>query len=204
VRLNSDLTFQLATRKPIKNGSIKRLEGTFAWDETGGIITMNFSDPTIAPLSYRVGENILFKLDSDGNRIEAPEADRYNLTKSDVNEIYYKYWRLAELFEKPVNSAPDQFREAHLIIHKRDNRINGNSGCNNFFGTYELFETNSIKFSQIGSTKMACPDMQPEYLFFKALGLVNSYTLIGDTLVFHDSATNTVAKFEYIFLNPIE
>ena len=56
VRLNSDLTFQFATRKPIKNGSIKRLEGTFAWDETGGLITMNFSDPTIAPLRYRVGE----------------------------------------------------------------------------------------------------------------------------------------------------
>ena len=52
--------------------------GTYSWNETGSIITLEDEDK---PNQYQVGENRLFHLDMDGNRITGELAGNYVLIK---------------------------------------------------------------------------------------------------------------------------
>lgn len=52
--------------------------GTFTWNDAGNIITLNEEE---SPNQYFVGENVLFHLDIDGNRITGNLADKYELKK---------------------------------------------------------------------------------------------------------------------------
>ena len=52
--------------------------GTFAWDEAGGVITLNAKN---IPPHYRVGENRLIQLDMEGQPITGMLADHYVLKK---------------------------------------------------------------------------------------------------------------------------
>lgn len=53
-------------------------KGTFEWDFTGGIITLNDGDESIM---FRVGENTLTMLDREGNAITGELADKFILRK---------------------------------------------------------------------------------------------------------------------------
>lgn len=53
--------------------------GTYTWAEDGGTIIL--SDITDAPNRYFVGENQIFQLDMEGNRITGNLADKYILKK---------------------------------------------------------------------------------------------------------------------------
>jgi uncharacterized lipoprotein NlpE involved in copper resistance len=52
--------------------------GTFSWNEAGNTITLLEEE---APNQYFVGENVLFHLDMEGNRITGDLADNYKLIK---------------------------------------------------------------------------------------------------------------------------
>lgn len=49
------------------------------------------------------------------------------------------------------------YGKASIRFDVETNKVSGNSGCNNFFGTYEATKDH-IKFSSLASTKMACLD----------------------------------------------
>ena len=55
--------------------------GTFEWDETGSIITLDISD---RPPHFFVGEGTLTQLDMQGNPIEGEFADQYVLTQVEI------------------------------------------------------------------------------------------------------------------------
>lgn len=104
-----------------------------------------------------------------------------------------KYWRLVELNGVPVVKDPLATREAHMIL--KGTQVNGNTGCNSFFGTFELKAENVIGFSKMGSTMMACKDMEIERLFLDALSNTNTYLINGNQLtISKDKAI--LAKFE--------
>jgi len=54
--------------------------GSFKWDKTGNIITLNSGDKEL-PSYYKVGENTLTQLDTRGKVITGDLADDYVLTK---------------------------------------------------------------------------------------------------------------------------
>lgn len=61
-----------------ENSEVIETQGTFSWNDEGNTITLD-SEP--APNQYFVGENVLFHLDIDGNRIAGDLADKYRLNK---------------------------------------------------------------------------------------------------------------------------
>ncbi|MFV0469528.1 MAG: copper resistance protein NlpE [Dysgonomonas sp.] len=61
-----------------KKGSPFVKKGTYSWDESGNIITLNGEEQ---PNQYQVGENKLIQLDINGKKIEGNLADKYILTK---------------------------------------------------------------------------------------------------------------------------
>ena len=56
-----------------------------------------------------------------------------------------------------------------LEFNSGDFRVTGHSGCNNLNGSFSLMGPNSLQFSQMVSTRRACPDMTLETAFLKAL-----------------------------------
>lgn len=77
--INYDGTYTYKTTYLGKETEINEIEGTFQWDETGSMITLSGLEG--APSKYKVGENRIWHLDMDGNRIEGDLADKYILTK---------------------------------------------------------------------------------------------------------------------------
>lgn len=68
-----------------------------------------------------------------------------------------------------------------LVIENE--KLSGNAGCNNYFGTITLDASNgSFAAKNIGSTRMACPNMQAEANFLKMLNEANRYVSKNGTL----------------------
>ena len=69
-----------------------------------------------------------------------------------------------------------------LAFNIEEKRVHGNASCNVVNGGFmqEEGKENSLKFSQMISTMMACPNMDTERLVLEALNKVASFTLDQD------------------------
>lgn len=133
--------------------------------------------------------------------VNKPNAEQSVSNKTlDSAALVEKYWKLLEVDGSAVVFTDDWVREPYMILKANENKINGSSGCNSFFGTYTLIGTDHIKFTDVGSTKMACRDMEIEQKFFKALEKANSYMVNGDTLLLKDARNAPIAKFEAVYM----
>jgi uncharacterized lipoprotein NlpE involved in copper resistance len=74
-----DGTYSYKTTYLGKEAEAEEVTGTFQWDENGSVITLAGLDG--APGKYKVGENRIWHLDMEGNRIEGSLADKYILIK---------------------------------------------------------------------------------------------------------------------------
>lgn len=62
-------------------------------------------------------------------------------------------------------------------------KINGNGGCNRFFGTVAMdAQSGTFTPSGVGSTKMACENMSVENNYLGALQKVNKYVVTDSSL----------------------
>ncbi|AZA55556.1 copper resistance protein NlpE [Chryseobacterium sp. G0201] len=75
--LNKDKTFSI-TEEYIDRNSKNNDKGTFDWDATGSVITLNGKS---AKYKYKVGENKLSQLDMDGKEIDGPNKNLYVFNK---------------------------------------------------------------------------------------------------------------------------
>lgn len=88
-------------------------------------------------------------------------------------------WQVAELNGKKLD--PSESKQLLVIDYAR-NHLSGNAGCNRMNGNIEYTEgrKNIIKFPQVATTRMACPDMQGEQEFLEALNNVVRFEAEGD------------------------
>ena len=78
--LKNDLSYTLKTKYLGKgDGKVFQEAGSFVWDKTGGIISLEGLKGS--PSQYKVGENKLIQLDMEGNVITGDLAEKYVLTK---------------------------------------------------------------------------------------------------------------------------
>ncbi len=116
------------------------------------------------------------------------------------------FWKLESLEGKDYSSFKRDGNEVGFTMFADNKRITGYAGCNNFFGTYKVEPGNRIHFSEIGATKMMCPDSDfNENDFLKILGLADNYTIRGNRLELKVGGGEPLAVFtsSAIPLNPI-
>lgn len=89
--------------------------------------------------------------------------------------------------------TPNNTRTAYIRFEEKDNDVKGFSGCNNFFGKYEMVD-NKLQLSKLGSTRMMCPIMEQETKLMRILERVDTYSISGNILTFYDG-TVAVATF---------
>lgn len=184
--LNEDLTYTLKTQYLEKSDSVFSENGKFIWNNSGSTIALDNSNHQ----AYLVGENILFQLDKNGNRITGNLAGNYTLKKEKV-EIENKYWKLVRLNGQPVNQ---ENREPFIRLNE-DFSVNGNSSCNRFNGKYELPEGNKIRFSPFAMTKMACIGNSIENEFMQVIEKTSSYSVSSNKLILQDEFETSLAIF---------
>jgi len=78
LKLNPDQSFELRYIYLDRAHNPFTRTGSFQWDDTGSIITLNIND---TPPYYKVAENKLFQLDMNGKPISGKLADMYVLKK---------------------------------------------------------------------------------------------------------------------------
>ena len=86
--------------------------------------------------------------------------------------------------------------EAWIRLDPSDWRITGHGGCNRMSGTYHT-AGDSLSFGPLAMTRMACPHMEHEGLFGRALDATRRYALRGDTLELLDTAGAAVARLAH-------
>jgi len=194
--LGPDLTYTLSTRYEGRDNAGFEEKGVFSWSADGSMI---FLDGGNTP-TYKVGENALFHLDMDGRVITGDLAERYVLRKKvapapDLTGqcILDTRWKLVELWGQPVTGDE---RRPFIQLHGKEGRVSGFGGCNSITGSYELKPGLRLRFTNIASTMMACPDMDTEQKFFEMLGKTDNFACDGKTLSLHKARMAPVARFE--------
>lgn len=126
-------------------------------------------------------------------------------TNSEVisDTITEKYWKLKTLNGREVTMVETQTRETYFILKSEDNRLKGFAGCNTFGGTFTTLEKgNSIRFTSVLSTLMACPDVVVnETEFLKVFNLADHYTIKDDVLSLNIGKRAPLAVFEAVYMN---
>ncbi|MDT8347345.1 MAG: copper resistance protein NlpE N-terminal domain-containing protein [Flavobacteriaceae bacterium] len=195
--LNSDNTFEKWTlyidRDNQKNSSMQT--GTFTWSADGNKITLDEDEFE----QYQVGENQLFKLDNEGNRITGDIAENYLLKRPEPATLRGTYWRLFELNGKPYTTDSGKV-EIYLELADTINRVSGSAGCNRIMGSFVSENELELKFEKVATTLMACPDMETESQFLKMLESVDNYSLKNDTLSLNKARIAPLARFKAEFL----
>src|SRR5690349_16384298 len=78
-------------------------------------------------------------------------------------------WNLVALGDKALTPADTQRATPHIILAPDSKQVSGSGGCNRMFGVYEL-NGDKLRFSGVGSTKMACKgSMETETQFLGSL-----------------------------------
>lgn len=201
IRLDSDQSYERVMTYLGKEDGRVSDRGEFEWDEKGGKIRL-INETKSDDNWFQVGENKLFLLDTEGNRIESTiPSENYTLEKIDGDHIIVeKYWKLTMLNGKEIVFAEEQDREAYFILKKEDNRVTGSTGCNNLNGGYTLSEVDrTLTFTPMATTRMACIGVDYESDYLKLFEACDSYSIENDVLTLR-KGDSSLAEFTAVYL----
>ncbi|MGX5818986.1 META domain-containing protein [Chitinophaga lutea] len=125
--------------------------------------------------------------------LSACTSSKKSTAVNNENDLY-KTWNLVEVEGQAVDPAK-YGRPLEFMFTKEGHRFSGSAGCNRIMGSFTVAAPNSLSFSQMASTKMACPDMALEDQFSKAIGKVSSWTITEGFLTLSDANGKSIAKF---------
>jgi heat shock protein HslJ len=193
VWLNEDMTYRITTRYLERQKDSTEYSGTFRWNDAGNAIILDGSGKQFFPGGFFVGESTLSVLDKEGNRMTGMLAAHYMLTK-DNYRLLGKDWVLVELNGKPIGGSDSLGTPPHMRFIEAESRFAGNGGCNGLSGVFELKGMNRITFSHMIRTQMACPALDIENEFIKALETTDNFVVAGDTLVLNRARMAPLAR----------
>ncbi|MBL7766366.1 MAG: copper resistance protein NlpE N-terminal domain-containing protein [Chitinophagaceae bacterium] len=196
LKLDRDMSYFYRRVYLGKNEKPAEISGTFSWDPTGNIISLNDSK-ALAPTQFKVGENMIMKLDVKGQPMTGVQAEKNTLRK-EISAIREKQWKLIELDGKVIKTAIKE-PYPHLFLKAQGSQVNGHGGCNSFFGQYELPGNNKLRFVNLAATEMACAQMGTETQFLSALRNTDSYIILHDTLMLNKARMATLAKLVAVY-----
>ncbi|HSK13656.1 MAG TPA: META domain-containing protein [Phnomibacter sp.] len=108
------------------------------------------------------------------------------------------YWILTELNGKSVSAAKEGEKPSFIYFDAGKKRVSVSGGCNVMGGSYELMDGGRIKFGQLMSTMMACPDMTNEDGLRQMTSSADTYAINGDMLSFTKARMAWMARFKAV------
>ena len=83
-------------------------------------------------------------------------------------------WQLIQLNGRAVKPEEGKF---YVMFLAEENRFAGVGACNRLMGKYETTDKGALRIGPIASTMMACPGMEQEDAFTKALEATTHYDM---------------------------
>lgn len=111
-------------------------------------------------------------------------------TEADV--IQDTYWMLISLEGEDVQ-APIDTRTAYIRFEEGKDDVKGYTGCNDFFGKYEL-DGENLQISDLESSKMMCPAIEQENKLLAILARADSYSISDYLLTLYNNGS-AIATF---------
>jgi copper homeostasis protein (lipoprotein) len=105
-------------------------------------------------------------------------------------------WKLVLLNGKVVNQKGK--KDYFIKLNSKDGRFSAYAGCNTIMGSYVMPSAFGLSFSGLAMTSMACPNMDLETRFSKALGETDRYTIKDNILKLQKGKREVLATFEPI------
>lgn len=95
-------------------------------------------------------------------------------------------WLLLEL-NSAVVQLPAGERQPHLLFQRQERRVTGYSGCNEFFGSYDL-KGDALTFGPLGMTRRFCADVagEVEQAFLSVLSKARGWRVERQMLLLMD------------------
>lgn len=93
-------------------------------------------------------------------------------------------WKLVSIEDENGVEKPVDVKNIDLHFNTEENKVNGNAGCNRFFGSFEIKDDN-VRFLELGSTKMSCANPEVnriEALYLGTLEQIIRYQFVGKRL----------------------
>lgn len=140
---------------------------------------------------------VLFACKGTQKADSSKQATDMQAQQKSAYQLFGTKWKLISINGTTVQ-ASETMEAPWILLDSTENRINGLGGCNHFFG--ELSHTESeIGFSNVGATKMACPNLEMESTFFQMLENTRRYALNqAMQLEFSDANNQVLGIFEAI------
>lgn len=91
------------------------------------------------------------------------------------------HWKLKE-FPARTTPLPATDKEVFMMFMDSSAEVRGFLGCNGFGGKYVADANGGIAITNVMSTQMACPALDVENTFSKAMETANRYTIEKDLL----------------------
>ncbi|SKB37455.1 META domain-containing protein [Chryseobacterium balustinum] len=112
------------------------------------------------------------------------------------NEHYQREWMMVSFDGFTKEQLVKNLAEINLTEPAKDGKIRGTAmmGCNRMFFTLEFKSKNRVKISGLGSTLMACQEMNLETEFSKVFEKMTRYEINGHFLTLYDE-NGTQMKF---------
>jgi len=89
-------------------------------------------------------------------------------------------WQLVQLNGRSVQAEEGKFL---LTLSAEEGRLAGVGACNRLAGKFETDKSRALTFGPIVSTYMACPDLEREHEFIRALRSTTHYDMDGPVLI---------------------
>ncbi len=118
-------------------------------------------------------------------------------TKPDPTLRLNDIWVLESLLGASYE-VKERENRPQMEINIPNRRMGGKAACNNFFGSVVLKSERSISFGAIGSTMMACPNLDKERKMLKAFDSVRIWHIDNNRLVLLDENSREIMIFRKV------
>ncbi|HCM46118.1 MAG TPA: hypothetical protein DIS98_00910 [Colwellia sp.] len=118
-----------------------------------------------------------------------------------LSKLSNTYWKLMTLNNEVVTMTKQQKREAFIQLNDELKSVKGFGSCNQFQGGFKL-NGNTLNFTAISSTKMACLNSSNvETKFLNVLALTGYYSIHEHDLTLLNNAKKPIATFQAQYFN---
>lgn len=168
-----------------------------AGDEISPLIARVLNDESVVYVdTRRIGQDTYLYL-RDGQDRVVMTLRRHNM------EFLNGNWQVTSIDGQPVDSD-----ECNIFFDVSELKVHGNTGCNFFNGElyFDPSRSNAIDISNMGVTRMMCPDLARETAMLVALEKSNS-AIAGDnydTVLLTDSKGKELLTLKRLPLDPRE
>lgn len=106
-------------------------------------------------------------------------------------------WVITTLEGQDLSNVESNGQEIYFTLDSETNRVNGYSGCNTFMGSYTLESGNRISFTQMATTRMACPESDVrESDILNVFETADNFRITGNTLSLNKAKRAPLAEFK--------